>query len=370
MGNEIQSIAARRFLPKIDYYIEHEKINSFNENKDVKTIMNAYYLDCATAWPPSKNIDPLLISVHFDTNNFTKEIILKEENKNYLMEYGPVGCRDLNTYNLLQENNIDSYFSGCLTLTLENNHPKMELEESEKYVIINTTKYNEELYSFLKDKTNMNIYTIFQSTLFKNSKPINPISSFYNYKEKFYLAEKLLNIYENAECIITDRLHASLPSLALKTPVILINKNPNSTFDPERFEGLSDYLLNSSLENYLENYNIFDVNNPPENSNKYLKLRKNLIKKCEKFTGHINPSYKSNENQNTDIKTMELLLKSSLESRNLGYQYNKDLNRIQNKNKKLEDIIKKQEKELNELKKSNSWKITKPLRFINNKLKK
>lgn len=29
LGNEVQSIAARRFLPKIDYYIDHEEIHQF-----------------------------------------------------------------------------------------------------------------------------------------------------------------------------------------------------------------------------------------------------------------------------------------------------------------------------------------------------
>lgn len=33
LGNEVQSIAARRFLPKIDYYIDHEKIHLFNKEK-------------------------------------------------------------------------------------------------------------------------------------------------------------------------------------------------------------------------------------------------------------------------------------------------------------------------------------------------
>ena len=35
------------------------------------------------------------------------------------MKYGPIGCRDLSTVNLLNENNIDNYFSGCLTLTIQ-----------------------------------------------------------------------------------------------------------------------------------------------------------------------------------------------------------------------------------------------------------
>lgn len=64
LGNEIQSIAARRFLPKIDYYIDHEKLNLFNSHDKIKMIMNGWYLDCLKSWPPSKSIDPLLISMH------------------------------------------------------------------------------------------------------------------------------------------------------------------------------------------------------------------------------------------------------------------------------------------------------------------
>lgn len=375
LGNEIQSIAARRFLPKIDYYIEHEKLNLFDKERDVKTIMNAYYLDCKHAWPPSENINPLLISMHFNTHDFTKDVILTEESINYLSQFGPVGCRDISTLNFLQDQGVESYFSGCLTLTLDNDNNKtQELDDSEKYIIINTTHWNNKLYSFLRDKTNIKIYSIHQNTAFEGLIP-NQTSSLYNYKEKFYMAENLLKIYENAECVITDRLHAAFPSTALKTPVILL-KEDEKLFDPERFEGLSDYLLTSTLDDYLNNYNQFDVNNPPENSKKYLKMRKNLIKKCESFTGYINPTYKTNEN-NIDIKTMELLLKINSKSRSLAYQNQNNLRKInKEKNKNLKKIksqkktIKKQEKTIKEMKQSKSWKVTKPIRIISGKLRK
>lgn len=296
--------------------------------------MNGYYLDCKDAWPPSENINPLLISIHFNKNNFTKESILTEPSIEYLSKYGPVGCRDLSTLNFLQEHNINSYFSSCLTLTLDDNNNKktLELNDSEKYIILNTSYWNDELYSFLKNKTNMNIYRIEQTITFKGSLPT--LSSIHNSEEKFFMAENILKIYENAECIITDRLHAAFPSIALKTPVILL-KEDEKLFDPDRFDGLSDYILTSTLDDYINNYNQFDVNNPPTNSKKYLKIRKNLIKKCENFTGHINPSYKSNENI-ADIKTMELLLECNRKNRILAYQNMKKLKELKNlkKNKK------------------------------------
>ena len=74
LGNEIQSIAARRCLPKIDFYVDHEKLHLFKNSQKIKMIMNGWYLDCIESWPPSDDIDPLLISMHFNTSvNETKD---------------------------------------------------------------------------------------------------------------------------------------------------------------------------------------------------------------------------------------------------------------------------------------------------------
>ena len=37
--------------------------------------MNAWYLNCPEAWPPSRNMDPLLISMHFSSQQFTKDAL-------------------------------------------------------------------------------------------------------------------------------------------------------------------------------------------------------------------------------------------------------------------------------------------------------
>lgn len=56
----------------------------------------------------------------------------------------------------------------------------------------------------------------------------------------------------------------------MKTPVILL-KEDEKLFDPDRFDGLSDYILTSTLDDYINNYNQFDVNNP-------LQTQKNILK--------------------------------------------------------------------------------------------
>ena len=66
IGDEIQSLAASRFLPNIDYYINRERTDKFKSDQEekVKVIMNAWWMWQSKHFPPSEDIDPLLISMH------------------------------------------------------------------------------------------------------------------------------------------------------------------------------------------------------------------------------------------------------------------------------------------------------------------
>ena len=91
--------------------------------------------------------------------------------------------------------------------------------------------------------------------------------------ERFKLAKSLLNKYARAKLVITTRIHAALPSLALHTPVILINKK----YD-KRFPGLYD-LLNTIGINIEKKFEIkVNVDNQGlvYNSNDYLKYANKL----------------------------------------------------------------------------------------------
>lgn len=354
LGNEIQSIATRRFLPKIDCYIDHDKLNKYDGEK-VNMVMNGWFFDYPNSWPPSNNINALLISMHFNILfPGNKEALLSEDSINYLNEFGPVGCRDLSTLKILQDNDINSYFSGCLTLTLDSS----EKNDSDfKYIVINADSYKD-IYNFLKHNTNQKIYTINQESIpalnddlvFSTDVWFSNIENYFSTDEKFFIAENLLSLYENANCVITDRLHCALPCLALNTPVLLLNDRP----EPERFEGYEDLLHISTLEKYLKYPNIFDVDNPPENPKGYLKLRKELIKSTTKFTGYMNQSYRNYDNK-MDIlyKNMELFSKITLDTRkiiqkmikmnNYSVKYNTariDIKNVGNENNSLDfDVL-------------------------------
>ena len=358
LGNEIQSIAARRFLPKVDYYIEQHKIQDFDEGSDVKTIMNAWYLNCPDAWPPSKNIDPLLTSIHFNTLQFTIDNVLSKKSREYFKNYGPVGCRDSYTAEFLNDNGIEAYFSGCLTLTLDSAGKYNQKDEENEYILINADDYKS-LVSYLKDKTDKKIYVIHQdfAPSFKKAwldsipKSLYNHTSYYDGQEKLFLAENMLRLYENASCVITDRLHCALPSMALKTPVLLFNSRSHQ----ERFNSLVNLFIVSNFKEYEKDFSIFDVNDPPENSDEYLKIRNDLIKECKKFTGHINESCYHVKTYNELLDKNALLFsKNAYDTREYIVDVLNKSEKYENKIKKQEETIKKQKKIIEELKANQS----------------
>lgn len=338
LGNEIQSIAARQFLPKIDYYIEHEKLNLFESEEKVKMIMNGWYLDCLKSWPPSDNIDPLLISMHFNkTFNDTSKVISTSESRDFFSSYGPVGCRDFSTLNLLNELEIDAYYSGDLTLTLKGKNKKNE----QKYIVVNA-RNSSKIIKFLKTKTNIPIYEVQHESIesfeqkYLDSRPISyTLTSFYDFKEKFFIAESFLRLYENAYCVITDRVHSALPCLSLKTPVLFFN---TAIFAPERLFGLDKLVLQTNFEDYKDDYSIFDVENPPQNPKNYLKIQKDLINKTKKFTGYYSEFYGLRYSSEEILrKQTELLAKTALETRKYMRRVIKLSNNYESEISKLND---------------------------------
>ncbi|WP_346218169.1 polysaccharide pyruvyl transferase family protein [Methanobrevibacter arboriphilus] len=366
LGDQIQSIAANKFLPKVDCFIDRAELNNFYSDEIVKTILNGWYFHYEGTWPPSDSIDPLIASIHINLND--EKVInsfISDESLEYMKRHGPVGARDMSTLNFLKDNNIPSYFSGCLTLTLDKN-PNIKKQE---YIV--TVDVPKEVINFLKTKTNKKIYNVTQMAPLNMNKPNETRISLYNSKEKFILANGLLDLYQGASCVITNRLHVALPCLAFDTPVLLIN---NYTYDVDRFIGLNNLLRNTSLDEYISSYEIFDINNPPENKKDYLKLRNNLMDQCKKFTGYIN-----NERKlfiNYDNFYISLISKTSQNIDNCfrknNLSYKKQINDIKSKNKKIyrqNQIILKQKKKIQNMELSNSWKLTKPLRFLKNILK-
>ena len=182
LGDDIQTYAAAKLLPHVDYQIDREYISDFKSENDepVAVIMNAWWMWKKWNWPPADCIIPKLLSMHIN---------------NYGVEQG-----------------IDCYFSGCLTLTI----PKQEkTEDAGTYVCLVdlNDKIRAKAMEYLKD-TGLEIRVISHNCDYRKSNA--------TFEERMAKAEEILTLYQNAKFVITRRLHVTLPCLALETPVLSI----------------------------------------------------------------------------------------------------------------------------------------------------
>ena len=77
-------------------------------------------------WPPPSNIKPIFISFHINNKDMLDECYIP-----YYKMNEPIGCRDRSTSKYLTDRGVDAYFSGCLTLTLDNMNK--DCKEDTKY---------------------------------------------------------------------------------------------------------------------------------------------------------------------------------------------------------------------------------------------
>jgi hypothetical protein len=267
IGDDIQSIAAKRFLKGNAVAIDREFVSEFDFNKKIKAVISGWFMHDkngywdlarpppAVSWPPSPVIDPFFISIHFTVTFLST--VFSEDNIEYLKKYAPIGARDLFTLNELQKREIPSYFSGCLTLTLENPY-------QERNDIIYLVDLDEQCVNYIKSTVKSPIVVLTHG---------KSLLQFLNNEQRLKYAEYLLNLYRKAKCVVTPRLHAAMPCLAFETPVLLLASGVDS-----RFVGLIDHLWCGSKEELLHGEIDYDFDHPPVNPTTYLPLRENLIK--------------------------------------------------------------------------------------------
>mgnify|MGYP000512995123 CR=1 FL=1 len=274
VGDNIQSLAAKQFLPKVDEYINREEMASYMGG-DVKMILNGWFTHNTTNWVPSLGIKPLFVSFHI--NNTAAPNMLNDKGLAYLKKHEPIGCRDQFTADLLKEKGIEAYFSGCLTLTLDS-YKVDESERTDNIYIVDplygyTTKrkvfrnYKTFLRSILNgnilkiSKRSKHINKIFSKELLEKAIHINqePPANTYTHEEKFEMAEELLNKYAKAKLVITSRIHCALPCLAMGTPVIFVN-GFETFVDSCRFEGIIDLFnridINAKTGEFTTNFSL------------------------------------------------------------------------------------------------------------------
>ena len=249
IGDIIQSIAVRQYLPYYNCFIDRDSLTSVNENMNIvmggwfahtknclKIDENKKMIWCCCDncdyndinWPPNTNVKPLFFSFNISNN----KLLDNPKNIEYLKKHEPIGCRDLGTVIKLNNHGIENYFSGCLTLILE---PRGF--EKENFILVIDANVPDE-YKNEKIKRCKN--TINLSTL-----------KYSNEEQLLQIGLDTLEQIEKAKLVITSRLHVMAPCLAFGTKVIFkpnekangnISLHNNASFHSDRYKGIEDFL--------------------------------------------------------------------------------------------------------------------------------
>lgn len=303
VGDDIQAYATARFLPRVDYFIDRETIDTFksDDGEPVAVIMNAWYMWHKWNWPPSKYIYPLMTGFHYADHELANQWFgsplkfqfLSGEGGAYLNAYGPVGCRDNFTLERLRERGIDAFFSGCITLTL----PKMPAREDKgQYVCVVDVmkKGRDKVHELLDGKIEVREFTHLRDR-----------DDSLSWDDRQEMVRELLTTYQNARCVITRRLHCALPCLAMGVPVLLVRGDEDDT----RFEPYYDWLHHASLDAFAAGDFDYDFLNPPQNKEDYLPYRESLTQAASAFAAQAQAETRTVEELRRTACTEEELLR-------------------------------------------------------------
>lgn len=249
VGDFIQSLAAKQFLPQVDQLIDREELSGY-QGDPVKMIMNGWYMTYPANWPPSELINPLFVSFHI--NHTVEKEMLSARSIEYLKRHEPIGCRDLHTLNILQSAGVNAYFSACLTLTLGETYKRTKVgDEIIIADVLNELPHPAEVFihpktMLRKMRTRQYWGGLHKTALIKQlfDKELLQQASFIQQsvrpqgRDMYAYADALLKRLSTARFVVTSRLHIALPCLAMNVPVIFINGGLYARPDYYRLSGL------------------------------------------------------------------------------------------------------------------------------------
>ena len=304
IGDDIQSYAMEKFLPRVDYLIDREHLDSFymKTGEKVAAILGGWYLKNPLNWPPSPFLKLLPISFHCANSKGQGIFTLKDYGSTWLKKIEPIGCRDEGTAELLESYGISAYISGCFALMLK---PFADVEPHGKIVLVDCQK---EVIDFIKKKTKKKIVLashryavdrlppeVVAYAAKHDKKDIIPTShepaqADEPHKKVFYkgswsyrraLMEGLLKFYQGASLVVTGRLHAALPCLAMGTPVLMVNSEYKLSH--YKFSTYTPYVAHTTPEDLLAGKCSFDFDDPLPNPGGHEKFVKEIRAACKKF---------------------------------------------------------------------------------------
>jgi len=265
LGDFVQSLAAKQELKqKQPVQLDRDQLHQY-EGEAIKLIMNGWFMEHPSHWPPSNKIDPLFLSFHL--NPIAKKGMLDQKGIRYLKKQEPIGCRDYHTQELLSNVGIKTYFSACLTLCLNRSLYTQKKKREGIHVISPIERLNPETESvstefykrriqklkkpfkkrqYAKAMSRLNSFLKAQDEKKYYSTQLRDINQF-SEAERIKEAKKHLKNIAEAKLVITSRIHTALPAVAFNTPVLFLSDGLEHPNQMSRLKGMEQFfpIINS-----------------------------------------------------------------------------------------------------------------------------
>ncbi|MBO7721305.1 MAG: polysaccharide pyruvyl transferase family protein [Kiritimatiellae bacterium] len=276
IGDYIQSVAADQFMHATEL-IEREELYKYAGGK-TKVILNGWFMHYPRQFPPSDDVVPLFVAFHMRPKMASR--LLTPATVAYMRKYGPVGCRDRTTAEILERHGVPAYFSNCLTLTLGRTFPRAPPAERRGVCFVDP------LHSFTKRDALFSLpwlllhpvmavrvfVKMLPQALYRESpafklcafamlgvflrtyltlftKDLILSAEYYTHsvmeciftdeKSKFDYSRKMLERYSRARFCVTSRIHCALPCVAMGVPVVFVDAG-DKNLGEGRFDGVLD----------------------------------------------------------------------------------------------------------------------------------
>lgn len=255
LGDEIQSIAAEKFLPRVDLTVERDRLHWYKDVGPVLVPFNGWFTHPAydRCWPPPMNVNPIFLSWYGEM----PESLITAQTAAYFKQYAPIGCRSTSTIKPLEKHGIPAYHSGCLTLTL----PETEGGRSDEVLIVDadpglvgqlvpSALVRRAIYVSHLDGSSIDrvspVLSEYTSRLINRIDPDLSVAAGWReramtvrHNARMRAARRLLERYGRARLVITGLLHCTMPCLAMGTPVVLLKPG---LYVNKRFAGLHELV--------------------------------------------------------------------------------------------------------------------------------
>ncbi len=277
--DRIERYAVSKYLPHTDYFIDLDDIDSFHtvDGEPVKVIMSYWWPSNKVHWPLSDTIIPKFIGLHIgdlfpsDDGSVNGDELFGL-GEDCLKRFGPVGVRDQISKDFLLGRGIPAFLSGCVSLALEK---KIKKKNDRKYAVIVglNGKILKKAISFVEKKgLDVKVITDGDNVIFDS------------FEEEIRYVKNRLDLYCDAEFMITGSLRQAIVCIPMEIPVSAVIDMNDEDDNIDRIP-YGDVISYVSREDFLKDINCLEPICPDSSNRLFLDLKMTIETEIRSFIG-------------------------------------------------------------------------------------